>query len=142
MVFCFLPREASVWFSAVFSVSIFIFFLKILFRRGMGVETRTKPSNKVAQNVSNDLGWPNAVKILPIRLCVCVVRLQTTMYYKVTRFASLFFCVCLVFFIFVNSVVIFHRCEFFLFVLYIDNDSFVRFCLAVSPVFYDDILSF
>lgn len=74
------------------------------------------------------------------------VRLQTTK--CITKFSDLLlsgFYVCLLFFvfIFVSSVVIFHRCEFFsCFVLYIDNDSFVRFCLAVSSFFYDDILSF
>lgn len=104
----------------------FHIFLKILFRRGMGVETRTKPSHKVAQNVSNDLGWPNAVKILPIRLCVCVVRLQTTMYYKVTRFASLFFVCVLFFFIFVNSVVIFSQMRVFFFL----------FCISIMTLLF------
>lgn len=93
----------------------------------MGVETRTKPSHKVAQNVSNDLGWPNAVKILPIRLCVCVVRLQTTMYYKVTRFASLFFFVCVLFFFLYLLI----RLSFFT-----DASFFFLFCISIMTLLF------
>lgn len=141
--FCF-SREASVWFSAVLKCFNFHIFLKILgffflllcnshtIRRGMGVETRAqKPSHKVQQKFPERSWLANAVKILVIMMWV---RLQTTK--CITKFSDLLlsgFCVSLVFcfYILLVRLSFFTDASFFsCFVLYIDNDSFVRFFLG------------